>query len=304
MMSRVAKGVLFCAILGLLLFVGSARAQEDDMALGNSAFARGDFAEAVSHFEKVTAAHPADANGWENLGMAQLRAEKFEDAIRSLQKALDEGLPPAIGKYNLACAYAIQRQNDNAIRLLGELLDKGVSIGLIGGDPDLANLKSDPRFAALAEKSQLLSEPCRDAAAHPEYRQLDFWIGEWNVYSGKTKVGESSVRLILKDCAIFENWTDTAGSQGKSFNMFSPATKMWNQYWVSENGSPMLFSGKLESGEMRYHLEQPSPGGKSLRRNLTFSKLGPDKVRQYSEGSLDGGKTWTTEYDFTYVRKN
>jgi hypothetical protein len=27
------------------------------------------------------------------------------------------------------------------------------------------------------------------------------------------------------------------------------------------------------------------------------------KVRQFSRGSTDGGKTWTVEYDFTYTRK-
>jgi len=26
-------------------------------------------------------------------------------------------------------------------------------------------------------------------------------------------------------------------------------------------------------------------------------------VRQFSQGSTDGGKTWNVEYDFTYVRK-
>jgi len=31
--------------------------------------------------------------------------------------------------------------------------------------------------------------------------------------------------------------------------------------------------------------------------------LGPDKVRQFSRGSTDGGKTWNVEYDFTYTRK-
>jgi hypothetical protein len=36
---------------------------------------------------------------------------------------------------------------------------------------------------------------------------------------------------------------------------------------------------------------------------LSFTPLGPDKVRQFEENSSDGGKTWTVGYDFTYVRK-
>jgi hypothetical protein len=33
------------------------------------------------------------------------------------------------------------------------------------------------------------------------------------------------------------------------------------------------------------------------------SGWGRDKVRQYSQGSSDGGKTCKPEYDFTYIRK-
>jgi len=40
-----------------------------------------------------------------------------------------------------------------------------------------------------------------------------------------------------------------------------------------------------------------------VKRHLQFFKLGPDKVRQFSQQSTDGGKTWTPEYDFTCIRK-
>jgi hypothetical protein len=40
-----------------------------------------------------------------------------------------------------------------------------------------------------------------------------------------------------------------------------------------------------------------------FRRKLTFFNLGPHKVRQFSQRPSDDGKTWSVEYDFTYVRK-
>jgi hypothetical protein len=46
----------------------------------------------------------------------------------------------------------------------------------------------------------------------------------------------------------------------------------------------------------------PQAGGKVLQRRLRFYNLGADRVRQFSEGSTDDGKTWTVEYDFTYNR--
>jgi hypothetical protein len=46
----------------------------------------------------------------------------------------------------------------------------------------------------------------------------------------------------------------------------------------------------------------PQPDGSKLKRHLQFFNLGPNQVRQFSQASRDGGKTWTVEYDFTYNR--
>jgi hypothetical protein len=65
-----------------------------------------------------------------------------------------------------------------------------------------------------------------------------------------------------------------------------------------------FFYGGLKDGVMDYWTDEiPQPGGPPLKRHLQFFKLGPDKVRQFSQGSTDGGETWKPEYDFTYIRK-
>lgn len=51
-------------------------------------------------------------------------------------------------------------------------------------------------------------KPC---TTRPEYRQFDFWIGEWDVQAGGNQAGTNSVQLILGDCVIFENWIGAAG---------------------------------------------------------------------------------------------
>jgi len=58
-----------------------------------------------------------------------------------------------------------------------------------------------------------------------------------------------------------------------------------------------------QDGAMRYKGETHTQGGGKILRRLTFFNLGADRVRQFSERSTDGGKTWTVGYDFTYVRK-
>jgi hypothetical protein len=43
--------------------------------------------------------------------------------------------------------------------------------------------------------------------------------------------------------------------------------------------------------------------GKKTIARMTFSKLPNGDVRQHGENSADDGKSWTTSFDFTYVRK-
>jgi hypothetical protein len=38
-------------------------------------------------------------------------------------------------------------------------------------------------------------------------------------------------------------------------------------------------------------------------QKMTFYDLGPGKVRQHGESSMDNGMTWTTDFDLEYRRK-
>lgn len=253
----------------------------------------------LCHAQSAT---PKDAAGWEKLGTDDLQSGKYADAILALQKAVDGGFPARIGQYNLACAYARNGDKEKALTLL-ETLAAGAGLpGPIANDPDLASLGSEPRFQKLVAAAQRAAEPCKDPA-NPQYRQLDFWVGEWDVFAGKQKVGESSVQLILNDCVVLENWRGLQGGSGKSLNKYNNVTKEWEQFWVSDSGTTNYFKGTLVDGAMRYTLEMPGPSGGTLMRHLTFTPLDGGKVRQFSERSIDGGKTWATEYDFVYVKK-
>jgi hypothetical protein len=245
---------------------------------------------------------PTDANGWEKLGTDQLQAGQYPQAIVSLQKAVDSGFPPQIGKYNLACAYARNGDKQKALDLL-EAVAAGPGLpGPIANDPDLTSLSGEARFQQLVAAGQRAAEPCKDPA-NTQYRQLDFWVGEWDVFAGKQRVGESSVQLILKDCVVFENWRGLQGGDGKSFNKYNNVTKQWEQFWVSDSETTNYFKGSLVDGAMRYTFETPTASGGTLIRHLTFTPLAEGKVRQMSERSIDNGKTWATEYDLVYVKK-
>ena len=258
--------------------------------------------------QKATLEKPNDAAAWENYGLALLANDKVEAAIEPLQKAVTLGFSAPTGNYNLACAYA--RLNTPAGKEKAIELVRSVATNPGGGqfafaaDPDLASLRSDERFQQIMNDLRGKKFPCEDHQAHPEYRQLDFWVGEWNVFNTqKQQVGTSSVQSILKDCVVLENWKDMVGGEGKSFNKFNTSLQKWEQFWVQDNGGTTHYTGQLEDGKMMYLAESKTPAGASFLRRLSFTPIAADKVRQFEEISTDGGKTWTVGYDFLYVRK-
>ncbi|HEY9429857.1 MAG TPA: MBL fold metallo-hydrolase [Blastocatellia bacterium] len=138
----------------------------------------------------------------------------------------------------------------------------------------------------------------------PQYKQFDFWIGEWEVTAEGRKVADSSIQRIVNGCVIYENYTQPDGYLGKSFNFFDAHLGKWRQTWVDAGGNTSEFTGEYKDGAMRYDGETHRQSGAKVLRRMIVYDLGPDRVRQYSERSTDGGKTWGVAYDFIYVRKN
>ena len=155
----------------------------------------------------------------------------------------------------------------------------------------------------LVAATPLFADPNFGCKKSPEFRQFDFWIGEWNVEANGKQAGTSSVQLILDGCVLFENWTGAGGSNGKSFNIYNSATKTWQQFWVDNSGGTILFTGKFEEGKLIYHSESPMQDGTSVLGRMTFSPMPEKKVHQVWEQSSDGGKTWKVAFDGIYTPK-
>ena len=153
-------------------------------------------------------------------------------------------------------------------------------------------------FGAAAHAAQPVSSPCKTGK---EFRQFDFWVGEWDVTWNGKKAGTSSVQLILDDCVIFENWTGAGGSIGKSFNLYDTNTRQWQQHWVDNSGSAIDFVGSYQDGQMRYQSATPQSDGTKVLGRMTFFKLPEGNVRQLWEQSSDNGKTWTVAFDGLYT---
>lgn len=294
--------------LRLLLFLFSISAVSFAGELAEeaaAAYKAKDWAKAQALYAKLTVEKPDQSLAWYRLGESYRHQRQFREALTAFGKARQLGFQPVYTLSRIALVQAEMGSTEKAVALLEQLAEQQApSTMVFDSAPGFASLGGNPRFEAVKRKLEINSNPCKFADVVPEARQFDFWVGEWDVYNVQgIQSGVNKIERILGDCVILENWTDRFGSQGKSFNKYNREKKRWEQYWVDEQGSTTHFWGKLEGKNMVFHAEAPQPDGKMGERKLVFYNLGPEKLRQVSQITTDGGTTWSTEYDLTYVRR-
>ena len=271
----------------------------DPLAAANSAFVDQDWPRAAELYRSVVKAHPEQASSWARLGRSLREAGQAREALAALRKAEDLGFQPPLMQYQRALAHVHLGEKAAALALLEPLAKEEFAPppGFAAVDADPA-VSGDARFRVLAARFEALAAPCAQSGS--PWRQLDFWVGLWDVYDRTgNRVGLSRIERILEECVVLESWKGSG--EGKSWNTWNPARKQWEQSWVDSSATPIFFTGRLEDGAMVYHSDQPRPDGAPYRRTLTFTPLPGNRVRQHSQGSTDGGKSWSTEYDFLYV---
>jgi tetratricopeptide (TPR) repeat protein len=260
------------------------------------------FADAAKAYEALTKAEPAGAQAWYGLAMSLYRMEKFADAAAAFEQAGELGKGTQLRRlslYNAAASYA--RGGDKAKALDG--LERLVAVNPLFGvgaasDADFDALRPEPRFKEFALAVERAQKPCMFDAG---YRQLDFWVGEWDVFVQGRKLGTSKINVLQHGCIVEENWL-TQLQTGQSYNFYNPVTKKWHQSYMDSNGGNYMMDGEYKDGALRFEGFIYSPQGQTPV-HMTFYNLGPDKVRQTSETSPDGGKTWTQVWDGLYVRR-
>jgi len=139
---------------------------------------------------------------------------------------------------------------------------------------------------------------CTDA----EYRQLDFWLGDWDVYevTDSTQiVARNRVTRILNGCVLRELYEQKNGMVGESYSLWDAARGVWHQSWVTNRGTLLLLDGQLNGDRLVLTGPDKVPDGRpALIRGIWWAE-GRD-VREKADRSTDGGKTWTPLFDIVF----
>ena len=140
--------------------------------------------------------------------------------------------------------------------------------------------------------------PKPTACSAPEYRQFDFWAGNWDVFDvgSPAKVAHARVYLILDGCVLREDYQGADGHQGQSFSIYDSTRKVWHQSWVTNRGELLTIEGKFEAGAI------VMTGEDRVKGALVRGEWKPqhDDVRETAVTSNDGGKTWKPWFDLVF----
>ncbi|PCI33526.1 MAG: hypothetical protein COB54_04300 [Alphaproteobacteria bacterium] len=159
--------------------------------------------------------------------------------------------------------------------------------------------------AAVAKETRRPVVPC----AHPMFRVLDFWVGDWKVYhreSGEL-AGFDRVGRILKGCAIQQSWIsldDHFSSpmvpfrmNGKSLTAFNGT--QWVQFWVDNQAGSQLIKGGFKDGVLTLKSETPIMGH---IYKLTWQKQKDGTVSHIARRRKVEDENWHILFDFIYRR--
>ncbi|HEX2094779.1 MAG TPA: hypothetical protein VHG28_20410 [Longimicrobiaceae bacterium] len=153
-----------------------------------------------------------------------------------------------------------------------------------------------------AQQSAPASRPC----SAPEFRQFDFWVGDWEVQRPDGRpAGTNRITVDYDGCVIRESYQSMQNYAGSSFNIYDPVSKQWHQSWVDNSGLLLLLDGKFSDGKMVMSGPSRGGGGPSVLNRITWHRIdgSSDRLRQIWEQSEDQGRTWSVVFDGIYIRK-
>ena len=162
-------------------------------------------------------------------------------------------------------------------------------------------------FAAVAVPvaAQEPPAPCSTA----EYRQLDFWVGEWDLaYDQPDGTAGTATNLITNDrygpCVVVEEFAMPDGYRGTSYSIYDRDKRQWRQMWVDNRGATFtLVGGPVEGQPHSFELRTLEPTGpERLMRRMIWQDVTDDAL-VWRWQSLRPDGSWRDDWVLRYARR-
>lgn len=263
-------------------------------------FAAENWAGAAALYREVVAESPDDGRAWLRLGIALQHLDRHEEAVEAMRRADALSFLPPITRFELARSSALLGRRAEALDYLEGAVDAGFAQPGRLAEDAFADLRGGDRFQAALDGARANAEPCEHI---PEFRQFDFWLGDWSVTAQGSKAGTNHIEKLEGGCLLLENWSSSLGGTGKSVNYYDAVKRKWIQVWVDSSGTSIQAEAVFRDGAMRFEGEHHYPDGRVELFKMTFTPNEDGSVRQYIEQSKDAGETWYVWFDGLYERE-
>lgn len=157
--------------------------------------------------------------------------------------------------------------------------------------------------AASAQEAASAPPPANCSSA--EYREFDFWLGEWTVMGGEKGdqlQGSNRIERSKDGCRVIEHWKSASGNDGMSLNAWDAQYKVWRQFWVGGDGVVLCLEGGMQDGTMVMQGELPNASGGIQKQKISWTAQKNGSVIQRWDVSDDGGKTWSISFLGVYTK--
>lgn len=260
-----------------------------------------DWPKAAKAYGKVTKEQPTNGRAWYRLAVAQRSLGLLDDALESLLKAQENGVPGSLTGYERALVFAGSGKSDQAIMELENAAKAGFSNASGLEVEGLTSIRDTEEFEKISKVIHRNSAPCTVDEHHGDF---DFWLGDWEVTDVNGNIqGSNSISKTENGCLMLEKWISVTGNTGQSMNYYDPHRNKWIQRWVSPSALINL-EGNYFDGAMRLVGDIYYYGNKNYSKfRGTWTLLEDGRVQQYFEQSPDDGESWQPWFDGYYKRK-
>jgi hypothetical protein len=171
----------------------------------------------------------------------------------------------------------------------------------------MANLLSGASAGAAQSTSP---PPVPPPCSSPEYRALDFWVGDWVldwVNPDGTK-GTGTNRITRDEygsCVIFEHFAaDDKSLRGMSVSTYFPPQGKWRQAWVDDQGGLFDLAGGPVAGQGHtFELENLRLIEKAPFRRMIWQDVTAHSLTWRWQGKASADAEWQDSWVIHYRRK-